>query len=68
MYISVIDIITEYYLCYAHMYRISVIWPYVKTIFKIALTVYTFMLLLEHEDLLNHIHICFILCTKNIYL
>ena len=28
--------------------------------------VYTFVLLLEQEDVLYHIHICFIFCTRNI--
>ena len=44
----------------------SVMGPYVKTRFKIELTVYTFALLLEEEDVLYHIHICFIFCTENI--
>ena len=35
--------------------------PYVETRFKIALTVYTFLLLLEEEDVLY-----FIFCAKNI--
>ena len=39
---------------------------YVKLRFKIALTVDTFVLLLEQEDALYPIHICFIFCTKNI--
>ena len=41
-------------------------WLYVKLRFKLALTIYTFVLLLEQEDVLYHIHICFIFCTKNI--
>ena len=34
-----------------------------------ALTVYTFVLLLEEElqDVLYHINICFIFCTENIH-
>ena len=38
----------------------SVMWPGVKTRFKITLTVYMFVLLLEQEDVLYHVHICFI--------
>ena len=66
IYISVIVLITEDYLCYTHIYRIFCRVTLRKTRFKIALTVYSFVLLLEQEDVLYHIHICFIFCTKNI--
>ena len=60
MYISVIVISTEEYLCYTHIYRIFCHVTLCKMPFKIALTVYTFALLLEKEDVLYHIHIFFI--------
>ena len=58
--VTVTGIITEYYLCYNLFIEFAVMWPYVKTRFKIRLTVYTFVLLLEQDDALYHIHICFI--------
>ena len=64
--ISVTIIITEDYLCYAHIYRIFCHVTLCKMKCKIAKTVYTFALLLEEEDALHHIHICFIFCTENI--
>ena len=40
--------------------------PYVKTRFKITLTINTFKLLLEQEDVLYHKNICFVVCTNHI--
>ena len=60
--VSVIVIITdsEDYLCSTHIYRIFCHVTLHKTRFKIVLMVYTFVLLLDEEDVLYHIHICFI--------
>ena len=52
IYISVIVIITEDYLCYTHIYRIFCHVTLRKTRFETVLTVYTFALLLEQEDVL----------------
>ena len=60
IYINVIVIIPEDYLCNTHIYRIFCHVTLRKTRLKIALTVYTFVLLLKGGHVLYQIHICYI--------